>query len=594
VDEWVELLIRTSGLDLAGWTIELLDTSPLTGDLTSSGAFQVSRYLGTGSFTNTQVGDRLLLGNVAGSGAMNNAVFIVLKDVTGAVIDDVEIGFDPEGDGDDGAPAPGTDGNATGPEDEVIARMPDGVDTDDDVADFVQQPASIGYSNDAAPPTVTPTPTTTPTSTPTPAPEGAVLINEVVTDPQQDWNDSAGGDGIPFNAVPGSGGVTSTDEWVELLNTTRHSIDLTGWSLVMNDTTPDTEVLGEGSAVFQFSAGGSLTNFRPGERLVIGNPKGVLNNDVYLQLRDGSGHVVDDVEIGDDFEEDGGDGAPGPEQNGDALTIYDEAIARVPDGQDSDDDRADFEKWPATIGADNGRPRTGRLAQLPSLDAVSETATCDTSIDIQNLGAMSAKAIVLFWGDAGNCPPQCTGPFDVACTGLLKPGTSWHLGSEQLPSNARAGAAFSAFGQPHPAFKDGQDVFADALCDALFDQVLADCEEYRRFRLAFDQRGEWDPGRGHPDFNFAAFPSQTIAVDVTRRCRTEAGPWFVDAYTGVRGRELGRFDPLFGGFAYYAPVVYAGWRGWDSVLYIQNAGLECTSVELWFRVQGECRRSQIC
>lgn len=45
--------------------------------------------------------------------------------------------------------------------------------------------------------------TLTPTNTSTTAPQ-IIVINEVVTDPQQDWNDSSGGDGVAFNATAGN------------------------------------------------------------------------------------------------------------------------------------------------------------------------------------------------------------------------------------------------------------------------------------------------------------------------------------------------------------------------------------------------------
>ncbi|MFQ5596150.1 MAG: hypothetical protein ACE5HA_18565, partial [Anaerolineae bacterium] len=150
------------------------------------------------------------------------------------------------------------------------------------------------------------------------------------------------------------------------------------------------------------------------------------------------------------------------------------------------------------------------------------------------------------------------------------------------------------FGLEHPAFEHGEEVFADALCETLFEEVQDDCGEYRRFRWAFDEGAVWDAGRDHPDFNFAAFPGQPIAVEVRRLCQSDGEPAAASAYVGTREREFGLRDPLFGGYAYHLPLVYAGWRGWDSALYIQNAGLECTSVELWFRPQGECRRSQVC
>src|SRR5262249_20208066 len=70
IDEYVELYIKTAGLDLDGWTIALDDGSPSSGDLSSSGAFQVSRYVGPGSFHNTGAGAYLVLGNPQGSSSL--------------------------------------------------------------------------------------------------------------------------------------------------------------------------------------------------------------------------------------------------------------------------------------------------------------------------------------------------------------------------------------------------------------------------------------------------------------------------------------------------------------------------------------------
>jgi hypothetical protein len=442
--------------------------------------------------------------------------------------------------------------------------------------------------------TLTPTPAPTATATPTPVEPGAVLINEVVTDPQQDWNDSTGGNGIPFDTTPGNGTVSSSDEWIELLNVTECSLDLTGWSLVMSDTSPATQVLGEGNAVLRFSNGGSLTDFRPGERLVIGNPKGALNNDVYIELRDATGRRVDDVEIGDDPEHDGPDGAPQFGQDGNATTAYNEAVARVPDGVDTDDDIADFTKGWATIGAHNGWPVAGRQVHLPILNVLANGDLCQSSLDIQNVGREVTKAVVLFWAAPGACPPQCAGPVAVVCSGLLRPGAAWHVPAPQVPATAMSATVFSAFAQPHPAFEEGAELFADALCQALAKRVVGDCDRYRRFKRAFDQQREWDPGRGYPDFDFGAFPGEPLAVQVTRQCTTETGIRALASYAGLTGLELGQFDAQFGGFAFYAPLVYGAARGLNTFLYVQNAGVECTSVELWFRAQERCRRATVC
>ena len=67
-DEWLELFIKTDSINFAGWTLELLDGTDVIGDLSTTGAFAVSKYTGAGSFSRTVAGDYLVLGNVAGFG----------------------------------------------------------------------------------------------------------------------------------------------------------------------------------------------------------------------------------------------------------------------------------------------------------------------------------------------------------------------------------------------------------------------------------------------------------------------------------------------------------------------------------------------
>jgi PKD repeat protein len=184
-----------------------------------------------------------------------------------------------------------------------------------------------------------------------------VVINEIVTDPQQDWNDSAGGNGVEFDAIPGNGAITDTDEWVELFNAGTEPVNLSGWTIeLINGTNVTLNFSSTGGMVLRFSAGGSAANFQAGEYLVIGNPPGAINNDVFIVLKDETGAVVDKVEIGDDFENDGnGDGAPdGGTSDGNASGINDEAVARQPNAVDTDNDVADFAKQAATIGMSNG------------------------------------------------------------------------------------------------------------------------------------------------------------------------------------------------------------------------------------------------
>lgn len=201
-----------------------------------------------------------------------------------------------------------------------------------------------------------------------PAPDAAapvingIVISEVVLFPQQDWGVS-GGVGEAFSGIPGTGTVSSRDQYIEIHNTGTTAVNLSGWSISVidsssgeEDITPLANDMEEGIVL---SLGGSSRNntLNPGDYAILGNPVGTISTDAWIRLRDNRSVIVDDVEIGlDDFEDDGDDGAPAAEQNGFSHGLFDEAIAR-PDGRaDTNDDRADFEKMFATPLGPNVRP----------------------------------------------------------------------------------------------------------------------------------------------------------------------------------------------------------------------------------------------
>ncbi len=207
--------------------------------------------------------------------------------------------------------------------------------------------------------TATDTPTATPTSTSTP-PTQYLLINEVVTAPRQDWNDTLGGDAVPFNNVPGSNPTfTDSDEWLELYNAGVDSVNLLGWTLVMDDgaTAATLDFNSPGAAVFVFSNCGSLTNFQPGEYLVIGNPPDAMNNDTHFTLNRADASVADDFQLG-------AGGAP----LGNTTNTTDEAVARVPNAS------ATFGKQAATIGYANDL-LTATPTPVPACSTATPTAT---------------------------------------------------------------------------------------------------------------------------------------------------------------------------------------------------------------------------
>ncbi|MFB2968826.1 DUF4347 domain-containing protein, partial [Aerosakkonema sp. BLCC-F183] len=173
---------------------------------------------------------------------------------------------------------------------------------------------------------------------------GAVLINEIVTDPQQDWSTNN------FNGTPGGGTISQgVDEWVELY-IAKDGLNLTGATIHLLDGTPVTGTLIAGGAFqksnYIGSGGGSFTNTKTGDYLVMGNvsSSGQMSNSITIVLKDPGGAVIDQVQLGG--------GAP----NGAATAIGDQAVARVPNATDTDNDASDFRKQAATLGYSNNIP----------------------------------------------------------------------------------------------------------------------------------------------------------------------------------------------------------------------------------------------
>src|SRR5262249_32457127 len=87
------------------------------------------------------------------------------------------------------------------------------------------------------------------------------LINELVVEPQRDWDDSGtGGNGVPFDDTPGAGvapspSVTLGDQWIEFLTNTGSPAELTNFTLSFTDTTGAAQTVTLGPANLISSAG---------------------------------------------------------------------------------------------------------------------------------------------------------------------------------------------------------------------------------------------------------------------------------------------------------------------------------------------------
>ncbi len=213
--------------------------------------------------------------------------------------------------------------------------------------------------------------------------------------------------------------------------------------------------------------------------------------------------------------------------------------------------------------------RPGGRVQLPALNYPSVPGeTVEPWISIQNLGSNPTKAVLFLWGPySGFCEPQAPGPFKIECTGYLMPGSSWEFRASQLPVQAVGGIVYSV-----PVDQ------ADAACRA------ADQARRTNSWWQWEQQwlnGQW--GQGSP-----------LAVSVNRRfTNTATGLSYADAYTGISEYMEGQRDVRFGGYTFYTPVNYVDYGGCNTTLTIQNSGNECTSIEIWYKEQDNCLRSQI-
>jgi hypothetical protein len=88
---------------------------------------------------------------------------------------------------------------------------------------------------------------------------------------------------------------------------------------------------------------------------------------------------------------------------------------------------------------------------------------------------------------------------------------------------------------------------------------------------------------------------QPAAVSVNRIQTGSGGTPRAAAYTGISLAMELSVDPRTHAWMYYAPLLFDTFSpsGWSSKIWIQNSGIECTSVEIWFHKQQDCLKANI-
>jgi hypothetical protein len=295
-EEWIEIFSKKdSVINLTDWKLE-------------DGVSTIATLSGTivaGGFQTVELSSSKL---------NNSGDIIILKKSDGTIIDQVAYGNWDDGNITDNA-IKASDPNSS-------ARILDGADTGNDVADFSVTTTLTKNSTNTitAPPSEetsgTSTPEETTPSSPPSWPVGSLLINELVADP-----------------------TDGEVEWIEFYNPGSVVINLNGWTVEDGGETVTTLSGSVGSLGFY----------------VLEKPKGILNNSGdAIFLKDPAGLIIDQISYGDFDDGEKSDNAPAASDPN--------STARKTDGQNTTDDFNDFIITTPTRGTSNA----GGLQQNPN------------------------------------------------------------------------------------------------------------------------------------------------------------------------------------------------------------------------------------
>ncbi len=224
----------------------------------------------------------------------------------------------------------------------------------------------------------------------------------------------------------------------------------------------------------------------------------------------------------------------------------------------------------------------GDRVAIPVINRIADQGddVVDTWVTAQNVGNDPAIAVLVLWRWESFCPPQAYGPTAVICSDVLPPGSAtWNFVSfGQIPYDARSGILYSFSAD------------AGSVCDVVAPLLERDHTEWVAFDTAFRGGGTWQ------GYDFGTMAKPHMAVTVKRSGPGDVTPEVeaISSYTGLAGVMEGEYDPVYGGYAYYLSKVYADSGGFNSSLYVQNTGTDCTSVEAWYQEDDDCLRARTC
>jgi hypothetical protein len=257
------------------------------------------------------------------------------------------------------------------------------------------------------------------------------------------------------------------------------------------------------------------------------------------------------------------------------IAVAVETYSRAPKPEDP--------PWVPTPVAVAPSPLDARVAWLPVLNYWGDTDRCGTVIQVENPPGSTepAVAVLVTWGESGFCEPQMAGPLNVECTGLIRPGGHWSLYGSQLPTGSFNGEVYSLttrrLSEIGVAGTAADDTVGGYLCERLFYGIVGDGDDTRRFRYAYRTGATFF---GVPMGKAAGPPLRTT---VARSC----GAGLTSVYAAVAPAGLSQRQ-ADGRYRLDAGEFTGGPNGPDTVLYVQNTGDQCTTVEVSLSGETAC------
>ena len=216
-------------------------------------------------------------------------------------------------------------------------------------------------------------------------------------------------------------------------------------------------------------------------------------------------------------------------------------------------------------------------AFVPAVANFGQDNLCTARLAVHNRGNEPAALVVVQWGEPGFCDPDCAVPLSVQCLPLVAAG-----------GRAVAVASSDAFSAVVLSVADrtladlgvrpgDTRTAAAVLCE---DEDLAgSCRGWRRLWLA------WQDGERYAELPLGAAVGPPIDVEVVRTCPFGGAPApSTTTFLAPDGAAARAGETRPDRFVYSVPDVRmaAGATRFSPILYLQNAGARCASLQLSF------------